>query len=1078
MKFRLMFGAAVAAVAAAAFAVAQEAPQPPAEAKKDEKPKWDVAAPPLPTRMVNINVDEGTWMDVDVSPDGRTIAFDMLGDIYTMPISGGTATRIAEGLPYEMQPMFSPDGKRIAFTSDRGGGDNIWVMNVDGSDKRQVTKEEFRLLNQPAWSPDGRFIAARKHFTTARSLGTGEIWIYHVSGGDGYVAVKKSSEALQKELGEPVYAPDGKSVYYTRNVSPGPIFEYAQDSNGSLFEIEKYDFETGEVSTAVQGAGGATRPTPSPDGKKLAFVRRERNLSKLYVKDLETGDLTKLYDTLDQDLQETWAVNGLYPNMDWTPDSKSVVFWAGGKIRRVDMNGASQVIPFRVNDTRVVIDPPQPKIEVAPDTFRTRMPRFVSVSPDGKRVVFESLGKLYAKSLPNGAPARLTQTRGQEMELFPSWSRDGQRLVYIEWTDAGMGRIRVMNANGSGGRVVTAIPGHYRRPRFSPDGQTIVFEKGAGGYLLSDLRSDDPGVYRIPTAGGAMTKVTGDGAFPHFGASNDRIFVTRSAQQEGVLVSIDLNGEAERTHAKGDMVAGYDVSPDGRHIGFRDNYAAYVMPLASGPQEIGAGKGGSAMPVVKASAGGATYLSWTDGGRQLHWSLGPTLHSAGLDAMMPLAPAKEGEKPTYKAPETGVDLSIAVNAAKPTGRLALTGARIVTMADAQGGVIENGTVVIEGNRVTMVGPTAAMTLPAGMRTLDMTGKTIIPGLIDAHAHGPQGDDDIIPNLNWSALAHLSLGVTTVFDPSNAASEAFVSEEMQRAGLILGPRTFSTGEIVYGARSRGTLNDIKAYDDALAHVRRLKVQGAAGIKNYNQPRRNQRQQIVAASIAENIQVVAEGASLFAQDIALIADGNTALEHNIPQMVLYEDVISFFAQTKVAYTPTLVVTYGGLAGDPYWRSHTDVWRHPILSKHVPPHILQPNNVRRTQAPDEDYVDDKSARESKKLFDRGVNVSIGAHGQEEGMGAHWELWSFVRGGFSPLDALKTGTILPARKLGFEKDIGSIEAGKLADLVVLDANPLTDIRNTDKISGVMVNGRLYNPVTMDEIAPGNAKKAPYYWE
>jgi hypothetical protein len=268
MKFRLMLGG-IAVVAAAALAVAQEAPQPPAEEKKD-KPKWDVAAPPLPTRMVNINVDEGTWMDVDVSPDGRTIAFDMLGDIYTMPITGGTATRIAEGLPYEMQPQFSPDGKRIAFTSDRGGGDNIWLMNVDGSDKRQLTKEEFRLLNQPAWSPDGRFIAARKHFTTARSLGTGEIWIYHVGGGDGFVAVKKASEALQKELGEPVYAPDGGSFYYTRNVSPGPIFEYAQDSNGSLFEIEKYELATGKVSTAVQGAGGATRPAPSPEKEKAS----------------------------------------------------------------------------------------------------------------------------------------------------------------------------------------------------------------------------------------------------------------------------------------------------------------------------------------------------------------------------------------------------------------------------------------------------------------------------------------------------------------------------------------------------------------------------------------------------------------------------------------------------------------------------------------------------------------------------------------------------------------------------------------------------------------------------------------
>ena len=107
-------------------------------------------------------------MNVDVSPDGSRIAFDMLGDIYVLPIGGGTPTRIAEGLSYEQQPRWSPDGSRIAFVSDRGGGDNIWTMNADGSDKKQLTKEDFRLLNQPSWSPDGRFIVAKKHFTTQR----------------------------------------------------------------------------------------------------------------------------------------------------------------------------------------------------------------------------------------------------------------------------------------------------------------------------------------------------------------------------------------------------------------------------------------------------------------------------------------------------------------------------------------------------------------------------------------------------------------------------------------------------------------------------------------------------------------------------------------------------------------------------------------------------------------------------------------------------------------------------------------------------------------------------------------------
>lgn len=256
----ILFAAAAAAALVSAAAAADD------DKKKDA---WDVAKPPLPTRPVTIDVTEGTWMNIDVSPDGRTIAFDLLGDIYTLSINGGTATRIAEGLPFEMQPQFSPDGRKIAFTSDRGGGDNIWIMNRDGSDKRALTAEKFRLLNQPAWSPDGKFIAARKHFTTTRSLGTGEIWLYHVGGGSGVALVKKASETLQKELGEPAFAPSGKAVYFARNTTSGPIFQYAQNSRAEVFAIERYDLETGDTTTIAGGSGGAVTPTPSPTERSL-----------------------------------------------------------------------------------------------------------------------------------------------------------------------------------------------------------------------------------------------------------------------------------------------------------------------------------------------------------------------------------------------------------------------------------------------------------------------------------------------------------------------------------------------------------------------------------------------------------------------------------------------------------------------------------------------------------------------------------------------------------------------------------------------------------------------------------------
>lgn len=1042
--------------------------------------KWDVNNPPTvgQLRQIPIAVDEGTWMDLDVSPDGRSIAFALLGDIYVMPITGGTPTRIAEGLAWEVQPRFSPDGRRIAFTSDRGGGDNIWVMNADGSDKRQVTKEEFRLLNQPSWSPDGRFIAAKKHFTTGRSLGTGEVWLYHVSGGGGVPLVKRPNEQHQKELGEPTFAPDGKSIYFSRNITPGPIFEYAQDSNTDLFNIERYELATGETSTAVAGAGGAVRPQPSPDGKSIAFVRRERTRSGLYVKDLTSGVERRIYADLDPDMQETWAVVGIYPNLAWTPDSKSLVFWAGGKIRRVNADGSNaQVIPFRVSDSRAVISAPHPKIPVAPDRFTTKMTRFAAVSPDGRQVVYESLGKLYVKPMAGGAAKRLTRTNDDSLELWPAWSRDGRTIAFVSWTDQGLGRIKTVAATGGASRDVTSQPGHYARPQFSPDGRTLVFEKNEGGFLTSRAWSENPGVYRVAASGGPIERVARDMGSPHFGAASDRVFMVGSEKGKQQLVSTNLDGEARRVHAQGELVNDYMVSPDGQHFAFRQNYEVNVMPLMPGSQEVAVDIKGGPMPVTKASSGGAQWMHWSRNGGQLHWSMGPTVYTVATPTLFRTAPAGE-DAPKFEPPTSGVSLATEVAAVKPTGTVALTGARIVTMAREDGGIIEDGVVVIRGDRIAAVGRRGEVQVPAGAKTVDVSGKTIIPGLVDAHAHGPYGVDELVPQQNWSLMVNLALGTTTLHDPSSRAAEVFAAQELQRAGRIVGPRIFSTGEVVYGAKSPRNYADINSLDDALAHVRRLKAQGAHSVKNYNQPRRDQRMLVVEAARRENMQVVAEGGALFGQDMTIVADGNSTLEHNIPQMRLYEDVLSYMGQADTEYTPTLVVTFGGLAGDPYWRAHTDVFSQPVVAANTPPAQLAAETVRRPIAPEGDYVDDDSAREAHKLAKRGVLVSIGAHGQQAGIGPHWELWSFVRGGMSPIEALRAGTLVPAQSLGMDADIGSLEAGKLADLVVLDADPTADIRNSEKVHRVMVGGRMYDPLSMNEVVTGEKARAPYWWE
>ncbi len=438
--------------------------------------------------------------------------------------------------------------------------------------------------------------------------------------------------------------------------------------------------------------------------------------------------------------------------------------------------------------------------------------------------------------------------------------------------------------------------------------------------------------------------------------------------------------------------------------------------------------------------------------------------------------AEDEEEAAYTAPLDGVSMSMRLMADIPSSVVVLTGARIVTMASADGGVIENGVIVVDGNRITAVGAHGDVAIPEDALRVDVSGKTIIPGLIDAHAHGSAGVG-IIPEQNWMSYATLAFGVTTVHDPANDATEIFAAAEMQRTGQILAPRIFSTGDIVYGARS-AWLADINSLDDAREHVRRLKAQGARSIKNYNQPRREQRQQVTTAAREEGMLVVSEGGSLFHMDLSMVADGNSTIEHNLPQSMLYEDVLQFWSQTNVAYTPTLGVTFGGLRGEEYWYQETEVWKHPILANFVPPHILRPRSVRRVLAPKENYYHTKSAATAKLLADRGVMVSIGAHGQREGLASHWEMWGFAQGGMSAIEALRAATITPARALGFDDDIGSLEVGKLADLVILDANIVEDIFQSDKVNMVMLNGRLYDAETLNEVITGDRTTKPFYWQ
>ncbi len=1025
-------------------------------AADEKKPAWDVMAPPGPTADVTIDVDQGTWMSVDVRPDGKQLVFDLLGDLYTLPIGGGQATAVTTGVAWDMQPRYSPDGKRLVFTSDRGGGDNIWTVALDGSKPKQVTKESFRLINSPAWSPDGRFIAARKHFTSRRSLGAGEIWLYHADGGGGLQLTKRSND--QKDVGEPAFSPDGKHVYFSQDATPGDHFEYNKDPNGEIYAIKRLALGSGRIERFVFGAGGAVRPTPSPDGKRLAFVRRVRLKTVLFVHDTASGKERAVYDGLDRDMQEAWAIHGVYPAMAWMPDGKHIVLWAGGKLRRVNVaTGADTVIEFKVKGTRRVMKALRYPVDVAPKEFAVSALRGVRTSPDGKRVVYQALGYLYARDLPDGTPRRLTK-QTDHFESMPAFSRDGRLVAYATWNDDSLGTIRVVRASGGKGRVITQQPGHYGEPVFSPDGARVLYRKAVGGHLVSRDWSKEPGIYAVPAKGGAARRITRDGRRPHFGPDRDRVYLTDDGPG-GVrlLTSVGLHGQELRVHLRSKNAVGFQLAPDGRYVAFSETSHVYVMPFIPTGRPVDVGPKFEGVPTTKMSTAAAFSLHWSADSKAVYWTRGGTLLERGLTE----------KKPTEHA------IGFMAPTDRPSGVVAIKGARIITMKGDQ--VIERGTVVIDKDRISAVG--ADVAIPGDAHIIDGKGLTVMPGLIDVHAHFGSAKNGMTPQRNWSLYACLAFGVTTLHDPSHDTLSVFSASELQRAGGITGPRIFSTGTILYGAA--GTIRaEVDSVADARGHLQRQKSVGAFSVKSYNQPRRDQRQQVIAAARQLRMMVVPEGGSLLQHNLTMLVDGHTGIEHSIPVAGAYDDVLQLWAGTDVGYTPTLVVAYGGQMGERYWYSKTDVWSHPRLTRFVPRNVLDPRARRITKTDDGDYNHVAVARFAKRLIDAGGKVQIGGHGQREGLGTHWEMWLLAQGGATALEVIRAGTLHGARYLGLDKDLGSIERGKLADLAILSANPLDDIRNSEKVKWVVVGGRVYDAATMNEAGATPKKRGPFFWE